>query len=82
MNVYFDKEETEFVRGKGRGFVRGLVRAAMEEKLVVLKTPDWTPYDVVEKDGVLEVVKPEEPDVRDVPVWRPPEVRPPGLRKR
>ena len=34
MNVYFDKEETEFVKGKPRGFVRGLVRDAMTEKSV------------------------------------------------
>ena len=34
MNVYFDKEETEFVKDKGRGFVRGLVRDAMTGKSV------------------------------------------------
>ena len=43
MNVYFDKEETEFVRGKGRGFVRGLVRAAMDKKLLVLEAPEPEP---------------------------------------
>ena len=65
MNVYFDKEETEFVKGKGRGFVRGLVRREMEGK---------TLYEVVS-----ELID-EEPDIRTV-VRTPSEVRGPRLKR-
>ena len=67
MNVYFDKEETEFVKDKGRGFVRGLVRDAMTGKSVDVVLPD--------DDKVWE-----EPDIRTV-VRTPSEVRGPRLKR-
>jgi hypothetical protein len=76
VNVYLGKAETEFVQGKPKGYVRDLVRREMEAEsediVIVLGTMDEVINDLL---GV-------ETDPRDVPVWKPPEVRPPGLRKR
>lgn len=66
MNVYLGKAETEFVQGKPKGYVRDLVRREMAAGKTLME--------------VIEEL--DEPDVRDVHAWQPPEVRPPGLRKR
>ena len=80
MNVYLGKAETKFVQGKPKGYVRDLVR---REMTLAVPLEDFA-KGMMEGKDVEEIVDERfsPPDVRDVHVWQPPEVRPPGLRKR